>query len=167
MRFNDGAADAKSHAGAVGLGVKKVSEIWSICCGGSPTPVSLTETGSCSFPARCDLIVSSRLPSTFFIASMPLIMRFIITCCNCTRSPMSWGRSAASSVRTDKGLGCRVKCFQSYTVVLQPLHSSSITLFRGECKSSKGSPTPGGHPSGLNVCQPEGGCDFSLAAIKK
>jgi hypothetical protein len=130
MRFNDGAADAKSHAGAAGLVVKKVSNIWLVCCGESPTPVSLTETGSCSFPARCDLIVSSRLPSTFFSPSMPpLIMRFIITCCNCTRSPMSWGRSAASSVRTDKGSGCRVKCLQSYTAVLQPSHPPQSTYF--------------------------------------
>src|SRR4030081_16866 len=56
---------------------------------------------SCSFSARCDLMASSRGPSTSFIASMPLMMRFIMTCCNCTRSPMTRGRSVDSSVRTD------------------------------------------------------------------
>src|SRR5216684_3853860 len=82
------------------LVVKNAWKIWSACCIGRPTPVSLTVTRTCAFSPRCDLIASSRGPSTFFIASMPLSMRFISTCCNCTRSPMTWGRSAASSVRT-------------------------------------------------------------------
>src|SRR5260221_1186892 len=56
---------------------------------------------SCSFPVRCDLMTSSRVPSTSFIASMPFIKRFIMTCCNCTRSPRTCGRSAANSIRTD------------------------------------------------------------------
>src|SRR5882672_447299 len=69
------------------LVVKNALKIWSPCCAGSPTPVSLTVTRTCSFSAPCDLIASSRVPSTSFIASMPLSMRFISTCCNCTRSP--------------------------------------------------------------------------------
>ena len=63
-------------------------KIWFDCCGGNPTPVSLTDTISCPFSARCDLMASSRVQSTSCIASMLLLMRFIMTCCNCTRSPM-------------------------------------------------------------------------------
>ena len=40
--------------------VKNASKICFACCGGSPTPVSLTETISCSFSARRDLMASSR-----------------------------------------------------------------------------------------------------------
>ena len=41
-------------------------------------------------------MVISRILSTSFIASMLLIIRFIRTCCNCTRSAMISGRSSAS-----------------------------------------------------------------------
>src|SRR3984893_2702663 len=54
---------------------------------------------------RRDLMASSRDPFTSFIASMLLLIRFIMTCCNCTRSPITWGRSAASSVRIDMECG--------------------------------------------------------------
>jgi len=84
-----------------GFVVKKAWKIWSACCEGSPTPESLTHTISCSFPVRCDLIASSRVPFTSFIASMLFMIRFIMTCCNCTRSPLTCGRSAANSIRTD------------------------------------------------------------------
>src|SRR5664279_1323866 len=83
-----------------GLVVKNALKIWSVCWGGSPTPVSLIDTISCSLSARSELMASSRVPSTSFIASMLLRMRFIMTYCNCTLSPMSWGRSAAKSVRS-------------------------------------------------------------------
>src|SRR5471032_628282 len=36
-----------------------------------------------------------------FMASMPLSMRFMNTCCNWTRSAMTWGRSGLSSVRME------------------------------------------------------------------
>jgi len=102
MRFDDGAADAKSHAGAVGLGSKEGIEDLVRLLRGSPTPVSPTETSRCSFFRNfCDLITNSRVSSTSFIASMLFMMRFIMTCSNCTRSPLTCGRSAASSVRTD------------------------------------------------------------------
>src|SRR5712691_1982529 len=77
------------------LVVKNALKICSICCGGSPTPVSLTVTVSCPFSARCDLMASWRVSSTSFIASMPLTIRFMSTCCNCTRSPMIRGISSA------------------------------------------------------------------------
>jgi len=51
-----------------GLVVKKRIEHLVRLCGGSPMPVSLTETNTCSFSARCDLIASSRVPSASFIA---------------------------------------------------------------------------------------------------
>src|SRR3989442_7497530 len=84
-----------------GLVVKKALKICAACCRGSPTPLSVTDTATSSFSVRNDLIASSRVPSASFIASMLFMMRFIRTCCNCTRSPMTCGRSAASSVRTD------------------------------------------------------------------
>src|SRR6266849_4277914 len=56
-------------------------------------------------------MASSRVPSTSFIASMPLIIRFISTCCSCTRSPVTAGSSAASSVRTS--MLCRVAAQQN------------------------------------------------------
>src|SRR4030088_305895 len=40
-----------------GLFVKKALKIWSACCGGSPTPVSLTDIRRCSVSARCDLMI--------------------------------------------------------------------------------------------------------------
>src|SRR5438105_2099857 len=83
-----------------GLVVKNASKIWSRC-GGRPLPVSRTVTRSCSFSVRCDFKASSRIPSTSFIASMPLRMRFIRTCCNWTRSPRTRGSLAVSSVRTE------------------------------------------------------------------
>src|SRR6478735_11761346 len=49
--------------------VKKGSKTLSACCGGSPTPVSLTHTMSSSSSARCALMASSRFPSTSFIAA--------------------------------------------------------------------------------------------------
>jgi len=57
-----------------------------------------------------------------------------------------------------KVLGSRTECFQSLTVVLQPSHSCSVTSFKGECKSSNGSPKPGVHPCCHNVVS-----RFSLA----
>ena len=44
----------------------------------------------------------SRVPSTSFIASMLFMIRFITTCCNCTRSAMTQGTSAARSVCTSE-----------------------------------------------------------------
>ncbi len=84
-----------------GLVVKNGSKICSSSCGGTPVPVSLTDTRICPFSACCDLMTISRIPSTSFIASMLLKIRFIATCCNCTRSPMICERSSASSVRTN------------------------------------------------------------------
>src|SRR2546426_1002975 len=84
-----------------GFVVKNALKIWSACCAGSPTPVSLTDTKHSSLSAGCDLMASSRVPSTSFIASVPFIMRFIMTCCSCTRSPITREGSGASSVRID------------------------------------------------------------------
>jgi len=74
MRFRDGAADAKSHASSMKLRGKERVEDPVRLLPGSPTPVSLTDTVTCSFSARCDLMASWRVPSTSFIASMPLII---------------------------------------------------------------------------------------------
>jgi hypothetical protein len=83
-----------------GLVVKNASKIWSAPFTGRPTPVSLTDTTKSPFSPFCDLAASSRVPFTYFIASMLFTIRFIITCCNCTRSPTTCCRSAANSVRT-------------------------------------------------------------------
>src|SRR6266404_1891028 len=99
----------------LGLVVKNALKIWSACCGGSPTPVSLTEISSCSSSPRSDLMIRSRIPSTSFIASMLFIMRFISTCCSCTRSPRTWGRSSANSVRTD--MEYRMASLRSRTII--------------------------------------------------
>jgi hypothetical protein len=39
-----------------------------------------------------------------------------------------------------KGLGCRVECFQSHTVVLQPSHSCPTPSVWSVCKPSNGNP---------------------------
>src|SRR4030088_278237 len=54
-----------------GLVVKKALKICSFCCGGSPTPLSVTDTIISSFSVRCDLMASSRVPSSSFIPSLP------------------------------------------------------------------------------------------------
>ena len=101
MRLNDGLADAKPHAGAVRLGGKKrIEDLFRLLRG---KPYAGIGDGYLKLLVfrRCDLMANSRVPSTSFIASMLFTIRFIMTCCNCTRSPMIRGRSAASSVRTD------------------------------------------------------------------
>ena len=62
---DDGAADATSHAGPVRLGTKEGIEELVVCCGGSPTPVSLADTRTWSVSARRDLISSSRVLHRF------------------------------------------------------------------------------------------------------
>src|SRR6266478_3729843 len=96
------------------LVVKNALKICSTCSAGRPTPESLTDTKTCSFSV-CDLTASSRAPSTSFIASMPLIMRFISTCCNCTRSPKMLGRSEASSALSN--ILCCVASPRSRTII--------------------------------------------------
>src|SRR5258705_6333831 len=48
----------------LGFVVKKTLNICSAWCGGSPTPVSLTDTITCPFFAGCELMISSRVVST-------------------------------------------------------------------------------------------------------
>jgi hypothetical protein len=55
--------------------LKNESKILSACCG-NPTPVSLIEINTWPSSPHCDRTMSSRFPSTTFIASMPFIMRF-------------------------------------------------------------------------------------------
>ena len=99
--------------------VKNGSNICSASCGRNPMPVSLTETRICSSSARCYLMTISRIPSTSLIASMPLTIGFIATCCNCTRSPTIRGRSAANSVRTNT-LSHRLIAPQSHDLLIDP-----------------------------------------------
>src|SRR5437667_5602188 len=74
-------------------------------------------------------MASSRVPSTSFIASMLLVMRFIMTCCNCTRSPMTWGRSAANSARTN--MECRVTSLRRRTIISRIISFISTDLHCG------------------------------------
>jgi len=85
---------------------KKALKIWSACCGGKPRS-GIADAHHNLFVFR-SLRLDGELarPIYTFIASMLLVMRFIMTCCNCTRSPMTGGRSAANSARTD--MECRV-----------------------------------------------------------
>src|SRR6266851_155381 len=50
----------------LGFVVKNALKIWYACCRGSPTPVSLTDTTTCSSSALRELMISSRVASTFF-----------------------------------------------------------------------------------------------------
>src|SRR5882762_2358986 len=120
-----------------GLVVKKALKICSACFGGSPTPLSVTDTTTSSFSARCDLMASSRVSFTSFIASMLFMMRFISTCCNCTRSPMTCGSSASSSVRTD--IEYRIASLRSRTIISRMTSFTSTKLCCGDpfLKSSR------------------------------
>src|SRR5437588_839038 len=108
-----------------GLVVKNALKIWSACCGGRPTPVSLTDTIISAVSVVCDLTANSRTPSTSFIASIPLIIRFINTCCSSTRSPMTRGRTEASSVWMDTLAG--IASVRRRTIVSRMISFTSIT----------------------------------------
>jgi hypothetical protein len=84
-----------------GLMVQKGLKVWSICCEGIPTPASPTDTGTLPVSDRSNSIATSRVLSVFLIASIQWVIRFMATCCNSMRSALTWGRSAASSVKTD------------------------------------------------------------------
>ena len=101
VRLDDRPADAQPHAGAVRLGRKERIENPFRELRRKPDAGIADGQQYLSFSARCEVMASSRKPSTSFIASMLLTMRFIATCCNCTRSPTIGGRSSASSIRTD------------------------------------------------------------------
>jgi hypothetical protein len=93
MRFDNGAGDAESHVGPIGLGSKEDIEHLLRLLQGSPTQVSLTVTITWSFLAGCELMMSSRIVSTSFIASKKKSQAFIpfivIVCLDLLRG-MSW-----------------------------------------------------------------------------
>jgi SAM-dependent methyltransferase len=57
-----------------------------------------------SFDAITCIVLIVSTPPVSFIASIPLSMRFIRTCCSCTRSAVILGRSAVRSVRIENGM---------------------------------------------------------------
>src|SRR5437867_6551768 len=65
-----------------------------------------------------------------FMASMPLSMRFINTCCNCTRSAMILGRSLASSPRIE--IEYRLASLRSRTIISR---MSSFTSTNSRCRA--------------------------------
>src|ERR1700722_2818127 len=79
-----------------GFFVKNASKTWSIPPAGRPMPVSLTETRIWPSSAVLDETVNS--PPALCIASMPLIIRLITTCCSCTKSTLTMGNSESSFV---------------------------------------------------------------------
>ncbi len=84
-----------------GLVVWKASKIRSTFNGSKPIPESRTATRISSPSPRRVVITRSRAgSSTVAIASMAFRIRFTTTCCSCTLSPITGGRSAASSVRS-------------------------------------------------------------------
>ena len=68
---------------------------------GIPWPASGMDGRTLPVSDRSNSIASSRALSVFFIASISLLIRFMTTCCNWMRPALTWGRSAASSVKTD------------------------------------------------------------------
>src|SRR2546422_3707413 len=99
----------------LGLVVKNALKIWSACWGGNPTPVSLTEMSSWP-PAACsDRMVRSPVAFASFMASMPLSMRFMSTCCSCTRSALTLGSPVPRSARI--GTAYRVASVRSSTII--------------------------------------------------
>jgi integrase len=88
-----GVDDAADEISQEQVNIRSVSPM------GSPGPVSFTEISMWSSVANCDLTVST--PPLSCIASMPLSMRFMSTCCTCTRSTVTFGSSAARSVRIE------------------------------------------------------------------
>src|SRR5215471_19368853 len=105
--LDDGPADRQSHAGALRLGSEECIENlldlvwWNSNSGIHDRNQELTAV------IFCDLIVS--LPGVFmlFMASIPLSMRFIKTCCNCTRSAFI---EASSSERS---LWIKIECLDA------------------------------------------------------
>src|ERR1043165_9065714 len=80
-----------------GFVVKNASNTLSSLAGSSPSPESLTATTTFSSSSAFELTNNSRAPSLLFaIASNPLTIKFRITCCNCTRSPRTSGKSSLS-----------------------------------------------------------------------
>jgi len=87
MRFRDGAADAKSHASSMKLrGKERVEDPVRLLPGQPDAGIADRHR---NVLVLCSLRPDGELARsvTSFIASMPLITRFISTCCNCTRSP--------------------------------------------------------------------------------
>src|ERR1041385_782646 len=79
-----------------GLVVKNASNTLSSFAGSSPSPESLTATITFS-SSSLELTNNSRAPLLLFaIASIPLTIKFSITCCNCTRSPRTKGKWSPS-----------------------------------------------------------------------
>jgi hypothetical protein len=62
------------------------------------------------------------------MASMPLSMRFMNTCCTCTRSTMILGSSAERSVRT--AIEARLTFQQREHFVDNSVHVDQLTLWR-------------------------------------
>ena len=111
--------------------MKNGLKIWSACAGGSPTPVSLIEISRSPFLLGRDWIVSSPAGLTSFMASMPLSIRFINTCCSCTRSPMTLERSSARSVRIE--MEYRLASLRSRMIMSR---TTSFTSTDSRCRES-------------------------------
>ena len=99
MRLDDRAADRQSHADAVRLGGEEcVEDLGGLLFRHADTGVGDRDQ---QLVGRGLLRRDRQLAASIecFIASMPLSMRFINTCCNCTGSAITCGRPGVSTVR--------------------------------------------------------------------
>ena len=87
MRFDDGAADRQTHPGALRLGAEEGGKDLIGLPGGQPDPGVTDRDG------KLTILRDARRDGQFspepLIASIPLSMRFIKTCCSCTRSAVT------------------------------------------------------------------------------
>jgi hypothetical protein len=83
MRLNDRPTDGQPHASPVILGRKECPEnLVGQLRGQSDTRIADRDQ---QLTIAADLMASSLPPLVSFMASMPLSMRFMKTCCSCTR----------------------------------------------------------------------------------
>src|SRR6267154_1280104 len=102
--------------------------MWPSFSFGNPTPVSLTVINTCPVSVISDFTTSS--PPASFIASMALSMRFITTCCNCTRSPITHGAFSLSCKCTPTEY-CRAWFWNIRLVSLKQLQAHFRVHHRG------------------------------------
>ena len=87
---DDGASDCQSQTCALRFGRKeRIKDLICVFQAGKPTPLSVTEI--CNLPASFSTAnLDDQVRRAFsLIASIPLSMRFMNTCCSCTRSAVT------------------------------------------------------------------------------
>src|ERR1700716_3696845 len=100
MRCKDGTADGQSHTGSVNLrGKKRIEDLVRLLRG---QPYAGIADGDHKLLVFRSPRLDGKLARPLHILHrINAVTDEVHHDCNCTRSPMTWGRSAASSVRTD------------------------------------------------------------------